>query len=207
MRPSAFILCAVAVLLALTWTSGPATAHHAVQAQFDQNKLATLTGVMTRVMWINPHVRWFMDVEDENGNVTSWNISGAGPARFGVSGSAVAMCSQPARPTRQPLPRLVTARTSDISSRSSCPTAGRSISGINTRQNPLARAGRYCHGVTNRKTEPTQSTIQGESANEGACASIQPGGDGCSLRRDSPDGPSMGQDQPGQGNPASGPTP
>jgi len=48
--------------------------------------------VMTRVMWINPHVRWFMDVEDENGEIATWNISGAGPGvfrRVGVSGRDV----------------------------------------------------------------------------------------------------------------------
>ena len=92
MRRSAFMLCVAATMLAVPWIYGPASAHHAVQAQFDQNKLATLTGVMTRVMWINPHVRWFMDVADEDGNVTSWNISGAGPGSFrrvGISGRDV----------------------------------------------------------------------------------------------------------------------
>ena len=92
MPRSAFILCTAAILLAVHLASGPASAHHAIQAQFDQNRLATLTGVMTRIMWINPHVRWFMDVADEDGNVTSWNISGAGPGSFrraGISGRDV----------------------------------------------------------------------------------------------------------------------
>lgn len=73
-------------------TIAAASAHHAVQAQFDQNNVATITGTMTRVMWINPHVRWFLDVEDEDGNVTTWNISGAGPngfRRLGISGRDV----------------------------------------------------------------------------------------------------------------------
>ena len=66
--------------------AAPLSAHHAVQAQFDQDNLKTLTGVMTRVMWINPHVRWFMDVEDADGNVASWNISGAAPTAFRRAG-------------------------------------------------------------------------------------------------------------------------
>ena len=86
MRRSAFMLCAAATMHVVPWTNDPASAHHAVQAQFDQNKLATLTGVMTRVMWINPHVRWFMDIADEDGNVTSWNISGAAPGSFRKAG-------------------------------------------------------------------------------------------------------------------------
>jgi hypothetical protein len=67
-------------------------AHHAVQAAFDQDDHATLTGVLTKVLWINPHVRWFLDVKDETGKVTTWTISGAGPGGFrdiGISGRDV----------------------------------------------------------------------------------------------------------------------
>ncbi len=83
---------AAVVILGSPWAAGPVSAHHAVQAQFDQNNVTTITGVMTRVMWINPHVRWFMDVKDESGSVTTWNISGAGPRGFrrnGISGRDV----------------------------------------------------------------------------------------------------------------------
>ena len=82
----------IATLLSLPWLLAPAAAHHAVQAQFDQDNLATLSGVMTRVMWINPHVRWFMNVTDDNGEVTTWNISGAAPGAFrglGINGRDV----------------------------------------------------------------------------------------------------------------------
>ena len=78
--------------LVLSLFLAPVSAHHAVQAQFDQDNLTTLNGVVTRVMWINPHVRWFMDVTDEDGNVTSWNISGAAPGAFrglGINGRDV----------------------------------------------------------------------------------------------------------------------
>jgi hypothetical protein len=81
-----------ASLVALLFLAAQTSAHHAVQAQFDQDNVATITGVMRRVMWINPHVRWFMDVTDEDGNVTTWNISGAAPGgfrRIGISGRDV----------------------------------------------------------------------------------------------------------------------
>ena len=81
-----------ASLIAILFVATPATAHHAVQAQFDQDNVTTITGVMRRVMWINPHVRWFMDVTDDDGNVTTWNISGAAPGgfrRIGISGRDV----------------------------------------------------------------------------------------------------------------------
>ena len=92
MHRKLYVFSAAMAILSLPWAVGPASAHHAVQAQFDQNNLATITGVMTRVMWINPHVRWFMDVENEDGEIESWNISGAGPGvfrRVGVSGRDV----------------------------------------------------------------------------------------------------------------------
>ena len=161
MPRSALILCAVVNLFAMPWTSGPASAHHAIQAQFDQNRLATLTGVMTRIMWINPHVRWFMDVTDEDGNVTSWNISGAGPGSFRRAGISAAMYSEPARPTRQPSPCLVTARTSVMSSRLFCPTVGRSISGISTGPNPSSARRVSTPGRNEAECQPpTVATIR-----------------------------------------------
>ncbi len=92
MRRNFCVVGAAVAILSLPWAAGPVSAHHAVQAQFDQNNVTTITGVMTRVMWINPHVRWFMDVKDESGGVTTWNISGAGPRGFrrnGLSGRDV----------------------------------------------------------------------------------------------------------------------
>ena len=71
----------------------PAFAHHAVQAEFDQDKKATITGVLTRVLWINPHVRWVMDVKDpKTGKIATWDISGGGPGGFrqiGITGRDV----------------------------------------------------------------------------------------------------------------------
>ena len=64
----------VGAMLGFLLAATPITAHHAIQAQFDQDRLATITGVMRRVMWINPHVRWFLDVEDENGVLQTWSL-------------------------------------------------------------------------------------------------------------------------------------
>jgi hypothetical protein len=71
----------------------PALAHHSVQSEFDQDRRATITGVLTRVLWINPHVRWTLDVKDpKTGKVAQWDISGGGPGGFralGISGKDV----------------------------------------------------------------------------------------------------------------------
>ena len=69
------LMAIVAVLLA----GAPALAHHATQAEFDQNNVKTITGVMTKVMWVNPHVNWHLDVKNPDGTTTEWMIEAATP--------------------------------------------------------------------------------------------------------------------------------
>ena len=78
---------AAAAIVVLVVAGRPASAHHAVQAEFDQNRKATITGVLTRVMWVNPHVRWAMDVKNpKTGKVERWDISGGAPGGFRAIG-------------------------------------------------------------------------------------------------------------------------
>lgn len=50
-----------------------ADAHHAFSAQYDPEKTASLTGVVVKVEWLNPHAYFFIDVTDEaTGAVTTW---------------------------------------------------------------------------------------------------------------------------------------
>jgi hypothetical protein len=58
--------------IALLFTSLPAIAHHSVQAEFKINNKTTMTGVITRIDWINPHTYFYLEAKDPNGDVQKW---------------------------------------------------------------------------------------------------------------------------------------
>jgi hypothetical protein len=64
----AFVTAGLGVLLA----AAPLVAHHSFAAEYDSKKPITLTGVVTKVDWMNPHVYFYADVEDEKGKIVNW---------------------------------------------------------------------------------------------------------------------------------------
>jgi hypothetical protein len=65
--------------LLLVLVSSDVQAHHSFAAQYDANKPVTLVGIVTKVEWTNPHARFYVDVKDEKGVVTNWNLELASP--------------------------------------------------------------------------------------------------------------------------------
>lgn len=57
----------------------PILAHHSFQAEYDESKLVTVNGKVTKVAWNNPHVMLNMDVKDDHGKVASWQMELASP--------------------------------------------------------------------------------------------------------------------------------
>jgi len=67
---SSVLLTAVAV--------APSFAHHSFAAEFDRERKVTLTGVVTKVEWTNPHTYFYVDVP-EGDKVVNWALETAGP--------------------------------------------------------------------------------------------------------------------------------
>ena len=76
MRSSLGTLAAAVLLLA--WLT-PLSAHHSFAAEYDANKPMTLKGTVSKVEWMNPHARFYVDVKDDKGVVTTWNLELASP--------------------------------------------------------------------------------------------------------------------------------
>ena len=71
MHNARLAFCALVVLVA---PGSSAEAHHAFSAEYDVDQVLEVTGVVTRVEWTNPHVRFYVDVTDANGSVTNWDF-------------------------------------------------------------------------------------------------------------------------------------
>jgi hypothetical protein len=68
-RPAVAVLAAGLLILLAT----PVFAHHS-GAMFDMAHLITLTGVVTKVEWTNPHTFMYINVKNDKGAVEEWAI-------------------------------------------------------------------------------------------------------------------------------------
>ncbi|MBV8905065.1 MAG: hypothetical protein JOZ22_15655 [Acidobacteriia bacterium] len=71
-----------AIVFAGLLVSLPLAAHHSFNAEYDASKPVKVTGVVTKVEWLNPHVWFYVDEKDENGNVNHWAFSGGAPGQL-----------------------------------------------------------------------------------------------------------------------------
>ena len=62
----------VLIVAGVLLTGHATRAHHSFAAEFDSQKPITLTGVVTKVEWANPHTWIYFNVKDQAGKVTNW---------------------------------------------------------------------------------------------------------------------------------------
>jgi hypothetical protein len=55
------------------------SAHHSFAAEFDEKAPIKLTGTVTKLELVNPHMWVYIDVKNPDGTVTNWGIEGGAP--------------------------------------------------------------------------------------------------------------------------------
>jgi len=75
----------VIAALAISAATATVSAHHSFAA-FDMSKEQTITGVVSRFDWTNPHTFIWVDVVNDKGVTESWGIEGMSPNFLGRRG-------------------------------------------------------------------------------------------------------------------------
>jgi len=92
--------------LAVLALNAPLMAHHSVAVNFDTSREIIIEGVLSEVVWRNPHSRFLVDVTDEDGSTVEWlvefgalnTLSRAGfPSESFAVGDSITITGNPGR--------------------------------------------------------------------------------------------------------------
>lgn len=72
-------LIALAAFIASAFASAQVLAHHSFAAEFDGNAPIQLTGIVTKVEWTNPHTYFYIEVENDKGDIEEWALEMGSP--------------------------------------------------------------------------------------------------------------------------------
>jgi len=84
----------------------PMLAHHSVRAEYDVSKTIAVRGVVTKIVWMNPHAHSWVEMKNDDGTVSDWEMELPAPAAlmnegvkrdFLKQGDRVAVSLWPAR--------------------------------------------------------------------------------------------------------------
>jgi len=68
----------ISLAASILMSASPTLAHHSFAAEYGSN-LITLTGTITKFVWMNPHTRIYLDVTEATGAVAKWECEGSAP--------------------------------------------------------------------------------------------------------------------------------
>jgi len=77
---------AVAALGVMLLWAVPAWGHHSFAAEFDSSKPISVTGVITKLDWVNPHAFVYLDAKDANGETVRWTFQTLPPGMLRARG-------------------------------------------------------------------------------------------------------------------------
>jgi hypothetical protein len=72
----------LAIAGALCIVISPLWAHHSASAVFEMSKRISVTGALTQVNWINPHVLIAMECKGEDGKIQQWIFESNPPSWY-----------------------------------------------------------------------------------------------------------------------------
>ena len=70
---------ALGLAIFLLPVSAPVLAHHGFSVEFDKDSPLTLTGTVTKMEFMNPHIYFYLDVKGADGKVVNWAFEGGPP--------------------------------------------------------------------------------------------------------------------------------
>ena len=68
--------------LALLLFTAALSAHHSPSAIFDMTKRISVTGTLTKIDWINPHIVIAMEAKGESGKIDHWSFESNPPSWY-----------------------------------------------------------------------------------------------------------------------------
>ena len=70
----------IATIALFFFMQGPARGHHSFAVEFTAEETAVIQGVVAEVWFKNPHVRYYIDVENSEGGTERWDTRGSSPS-------------------------------------------------------------------------------------------------------------------------------
>jgi hypothetical protein len=72
-------LTVLLTLLGFVGLLTPAAAHHGFETEYDNDKVITATGVVSKVEWTNPHMHVYVVVTEAGGKLSTYNLELTSP--------------------------------------------------------------------------------------------------------------------------------